>query len=260
MKICPNGQGIYHKHTQTGQYVNFDSFTLWKSKVSWIHSLVTRAKRICSENYLDKEIQLIKNYAAWNGYPKHIVNSIVKRALHDKESNDIKGESATNTVKIFIDLKFSGHTGDRIVKNCIKKPYKCFENEVTVKFVLHYQTTKLCYFTNNKDKTQSLDQSSVIYKFVCPGYKSCYVGKANHTIHERTKEHAYTKGSKNGQSAIYEHLSSCSHYSHIGKLFKIDTNSFNSNQFNVSKIRDSTITLDRGNNWNVLLFKEALMI
>ena len=74
MKICPNGQGIYHKHTQTGQYVNFDSFTLWKSKVSWIHSLVTRAKRICSENYLDKEIQLIKNYAAWNDYPKNIVN------------------------------------------------------------------------------------------------------------------------------------------------------------------------------------------
>ena len=73
IEICPNGLGIYHKHTQTGQYVSFDSFTLWKWKISWIRSLVTRAKRICSENYLDKEIQLIKNYATWNGYPKHIV-------------------------------------------------------------------------------------------------------------------------------------------------------------------------------------------
>ena len=67
IEICPNGLRIYHKHTQTGQYVSFDSFTLWKWKVSWIRSLVTRAKRICSDNYLDKEIQLIKNYAAWNG-------------------------------------------------------------------------------------------------------------------------------------------------------------------------------------------------
>ena len=50
------------------------------------------------------------------------------------------------------------------------------------------------------------------------------------------------------------------HYSHIADLFKIDTNSFNSNQFNVSQIRDTTIILDRVNNWNVLLFKEALMI
>ena len=260
IEICPNGLGIYHKHTQTGQYVSFDSFTLWKWKISWISSLVTRAKRICSENYLDQEIQLIKNYAAWNGYPKHIVNSIVKRALRDKESNNIKEETTTDTVKIFIDLKFSGNTGDRIVKNCMKKLHKCFKKEVTVKFVLRYQTTKLSYFTNTKDKSPFLSQSSVIYKFVCPGCKSCYVGKTDRTLHERTKEHAYAKGNKNEQSAIYEHLSLCTHYSHIADLFKIDTNSFNSNQFNVSQIRDNTIILDRGNNWNVLLFKEALMI
>ena len=43
IEICPNGLGIYHKHTQDGQYVNFDSFTLRKWKVSWIRSLVTRA-------------------------------------------------------------------------------------------------------------------------------------------------------------------------------------------------------------------------
>ena len=98
IEICPNGLGIYHKHTQTVQYVHFDSLTLWKWKVSWIHSLVTRAKRIFSENYLDKEIQLIKNYAALNGYPKHIVNSIVKRALRDKESNNIKEESTRRKI------------------------------------------------------------------------------------------------------------------------------------------------------------------
>ena len=90
-------------------------------EVLWIWSLVTRAKEICSENYLDNEIQLIKNYAAWNVYPTHIVNSILKQALHDKESNDITRESTTDTVKIFIDLKFSGNTLDRIVKNSVKK-------------------------------------------------------------------------------------------------------------------------------------------
>ena len=55
-------------------------------------------------------------------------------------------------------------------------------------------------------------------------------------------------------------MSLCTHCIHIADLFKTDTNSFNSNQFNVSQIRDNTIILDRGNNWNVLLFKEALMI
>ena len=65
---------------------------------------------------------------------------------------------------------------------------------------------------------------------------------------------------RNEQRAIYEHLSSYTHYSHIADLFKTDTNNFNSNQFNVSQIRDNAIILDRGNNWNVLLFEEALMI
>ena len=74
------------------------------------------------------------------------------------------------------------------------------------------------------------------------------------------RDHAYAKVNKNEQSAIYEHFSLCTHYSHIADLFKIDTNSFNSNQFNASQIGDNTIILDRGNNWNVLLFKEALMI
>ena len=122
---------------------------------------------------------------------------------------------------------------------------------------LNYQTTKLSYFTNTKDKTPSLSQSSVIYKFVCPGCKSCYVGKADRTLHERTKEHAYAKGDKNEQSAIYEQLSLCTHYGHITYLFQIDTSSFNSNQFNISQIRDNTIILDRGSNSNISFLKKC---
>ena len=90
-------------------------------------------------------------------------------------------------MKIFIDLKFSGNTGDRIVKNCIKKLYKCFKKEVPVKFVIHYQTTKLCYFTNTKDKTPFLSQLLFVNVFVFPGCKSCYVGKTDSTLHDRTK-------------------------------------------------------------------------
>ena len=129
-----------------------------------------------------------------------------------------------------------------------------------MKFALHYQTTKLCYFSNTKEKTPFLSQSSIAYKFVCRGCKSCHVDKTGSTLHEGKKEHAYAKGNKNEQSTIYEHLLSCAHYSHIADLFKINTNKFNSNQFNISQIRDNIILLVRGNNWNVLLFKETLMI
>ena len=81
IEICLNGLGIYHKNTQTGQYTNINSFTIWKWKASWITSLVVRAKRICCNDNLNKEIRLIKNFASWNGFPKNITNSIIKKAL-----------------------------------------------------------------------------------------------------------------------------------------------------------------------------------
>ena len=56
IKICSNGLGIYHKNTETGQYTNINSFTLWKCKTSLITSFVVRAKRICCNDNLNKEI------------------------------------------------------------------------------------------------------------------------------------------------------------------------------------------------------------
>ena len=81
INICPNGLGIYHKHTQTGQYVHITSNTLWRWKTSWICSLVIRAKKICSTNYFNNEIHLMKRCAACNGYPRNLVNSIIKHTL-----------------------------------------------------------------------------------------------------------------------------------------------------------------------------------
>ena len=46
---------------------------------------------------------------------------ILKRALHDKESNNIKEETITDIVKTSMDLKFPGNTENSIDKNCIKK-------------------------------------------------------------------------------------------------------------------------------------------
>ena len=74
---------------------------------------------------------------------------------------------------------------------------KGFKNKKKVKFVLKYETTKLSYFTNTKDKIPLLIQSSEVYKFVCPGYSSSYNGKTERTLCERTENNNQKK-----QSAI----------------------------------------------------------
>ena len=76
IEICPNRLSIYQKNTKTGQYTN-KSFTMWKWK-TWITSLTIRANQICSRKHLNKKINLIKDYAAWNGFPTRIANSSIK--------------------------------------------------------------------------------------------------------------------------------------------------------------------------------------
>ena len=41
IKISLLGLTIYRKNTHTGQYINFESYTPWNYKISWIQSLVT---------------------------------------------------------------------------------------------------------------------------------------------------------------------------------------------------------------------------
>ena len=132
-----------------------------------------------------------------------------------------------------------------MVKSCIKKLYKSFKREINVKFVTQYKTIKMSFFTNTKDKTPSLNQSPVAYKFTCPGCSCSYNSKTERTLHERTEEHVYPNKKSNEQSAIYEHLSICPHNSYIVDLFKVNNYEVNCNKFDIN-----TIALDKADNWN----------
>ena len=81
IKISPLGPTIYRKNTYTSQYINFESYTHLNYKISWIETLITRAKQTCSADLLPAEIQNIKKFTSWNGYPKPVTNAITKRTF-----------------------------------------------------------------------------------------------------------------------------------------------------------------------------------
>ena len=78
--------------------------------------------------------------------------------IKNDDKNMFNGNEIDNSVGIYIKIKYSGGTADRLIKQCMKKLYKCFKKEKRVKFVLQYETTKLSYFTNTKDKISFLSQ------------------------------------------------------------------------------------------------------
>ena len=53
---------------------------------------------------------------------------------------------------------------------------------------------------------------------------------------------------------------SYSYYSHMMNLFNISNHDVICNKFKINQIRSNTIVLDKADNWNKLLLKEALPI
>ena len=158
---------IYQTKTHTSQYINFKIHTTWIYKISWIWSLVTRAKQICIGDLLPSEIQNIKKFASWNGYPKFIRNKLIKQILstpsrqeHLYNYNDI--------VKLYINLTYLGGAVEQPFKSCIQKLKSNVWEEIQVKFIVRYNTTKLRFFTNTKDCITKLASSFVVYHFCCP--------------------------------------------------------------------------------------------
>ena len=136
--ICVSSQYIvYWIHFQ-----NIQAFTYQKTL---LHTLLLFVFKVVEslQCTLNKEINLIKDYVAWNGFPKRIANSIIKRALQMKDSTTIRSEkSYEDSIKIFFSLNCSGETTERMVKSCIKKLYKSFKREINVTFVKQYKTSK----------------------------------------------------------------------------------------------------------------------
>ena len=103
------------------------------------------------------------------------------------------------------------------------------------------------------------------YEFSCPGCNSLYIGKTNRTLFVRTQKHALT----DKESAIYKHLRHYEQIKHIQGLYNLPYIFITEHnlpfaalnkEFLTQTVRGNTQIIDRDDNWNLLLFKEAYHI
>ena len=153
LELCDDGIALYKKSTNTGLYVNYNSNVLWTFRVSWIRSLATRAKNICSPVHLKSELENIKSYASWNNFPKHATNNIMKKVINKTTSDDGSNQPEQSPViNIWFRLPSCGDKSVQLANSCIKEIKHYCKKDISVKFKLLYDTTKLEFFCNNKDK------------------------------------------------------------------------------------------------------------
>ena len=248
---------FYRKETHTAQFVNFESFTKWNHKIAWIRSLVNRAKRLCTQNKLADEIKNIKRFASYNGFPRWIVNKIVNQSVEPPTPPLQEEEQDMESVHLYMFLPFFGKEAEAIVQRTKKRIFKLLRKDKKIVFRIQFQTTKLSFFSSNKDKTPLLSDSNVIYQFSCPACCSSYIGKTESTLFNRTREHAWT----DQKSAINKHFNTCPAWKHITGLFEIETEEeINKREFQINAVRQNTKILKRSDNWLKLAFQESLAI
>jgi len=73
---------IYRKPTYTGLIMKWNSFVPHSYKVSTISSMVYRAIKICSANYLmHEEFEFIEKIGVENGYPEGFIKAQIRKTL-----------------------------------------------------------------------------------------------------------------------------------------------------------------------------------
>ena len=194
---------------------------------------------------------------------KRIANLLIDRCTTNAQNrapdhiiNDTSHNNQHST--IWLTITFVGDLTTQLVKKLKRKLRRCLIDP-NVDIRIKQKTTKLCFFTSNKDKTpRPLSRSNVVYEFTCPGCNSSYIGKTNRTLLVRTQEHALT----DKESAIYKHLHSCDQIKHIQVLYSLPDVFVNENnplsiamnkEFLTQTVRGNTNIIDSDDNWNLLL-------
>ena len=254
LEIHRSGITIYRKDTHTAQFTHFSCFTKWGHKIAWIRSLVNRAKRLCDPSKLGQEIGKIKKFAAYNGFPKWIVRNVVKRSL---QPNQRQEEDETDQETIFLTFPYIGNQGESVVQKCTKRLSKLMKREKKVVFKVFLETTKLAFFTSNKDKTPFLSSSGVVYEYSCPGCAKSYVGKTNNTLFNRTSQHGWTQK----DSSIFKHFGTCPEWQELVGFLQMGGDvQVDQKELQITTVRENTKVVASEKNRLKLDFRESIEI
>ena len=169
---------IHRKPTFTGLYTRWDSYCAKERKIALMRSLASRAKRICSPEHLDNEVNTLKSIFQSNGYPPSIIECVITDTLTKLPVHTVERKP------LYLRLPWLG---------AVSLSFKHRIEQATVKVVpwcklnLSY-TSRDMFNTTRKDVLSAEHISNVVYLFDCECTRS-YVGRTAQHLGERIGQH-----------------------------------------------------------------------
>lgn len=194
---------------------------------------------------------------SWNGFSKRISTKLIKQMTPnaDQTQTNFNNNENKQLPRIYIRLPYIGKRGTDLIRNFRTKILRLLDAPCNI--IIYWDTMTTSCLVSCKDKTPKEFQSSVVYKFSCPGCSKSYIGKTDRCLYTRLNEHATTD-----KSEIYKHITTCEHFTYLTNLMKLNLDDSEPNErFDLTLfLLHNSIILDKAKHWSVLLFKEALAI
>ena len=172
-------RSVYRKSTWTGQYLHFTSFTPLKEKRALVRTLFLRARRICSDDSLTKELELITNTLLTNGYPKRFIDK------HSVPSAKPEVVPSVEKLKVYIELPFKGDLEMKRITQRLSASVCSTYNAAEIRVINKTQRLPL---PSIKGDQAIGAKAHCIYQFTCDCGNS-YIGRTDRCLNSRIKEH-----------------------------------------------------------------------
>ena len=208
-------RSIHRKPTWVGQYTHFQSFVPLRYKRNLIKCLVSRANRICTDDCLPHELELIRNTLRENGYPDRFISKNMKHKIQIQPSMTVSRKP------LYLKLRFKGEImSEKVTQKLRTAITRTFP---AAKLCIVFSTFPILV-QNTKDKLPSSTTPMCIYRFDCSCGAS-YLGRTARHLSKRIAEHHPAwlgKGVvKSIRSSIVEHLVDTGHQVNVQNAFSV---------------------------------------
>lgn len=198
---------IYRKPTATNSIIPNNSNSPNNHKHAALHAMAHRAFSIpLSYKNRQQEIAIIQEIARANGYPRYIVNKILKKHKNNA-FQERQQENHTTKDKRFVSLNYYGPMSRNIGKyfeNANYTPAFSTSNNVLDKIKKSVNKIKKAH-SNHHDVSNDKNIAGV-YQIECNTCDKKYIGKTERSIACRFKEHINVKSSN-----VYRHIKEENH-------------------------------------------------
>lgn len=191
------------KPTASGRLVNYHSTHPTHQKVNIVTNMLYRAFTLSSAEFIEPNVQRIKNLLKENNYPRFFVNKIIHQFFHPKKS--IKSKDLD-------DIPNSRWTFPNIPGLASKLQKLMLKEGKSQQITYNIKSTK-CLFSQMKDQANRNEMKEIVYKINCAECEKVYIGETRQKISSRIKQHKNTCKPTycGGHTALSSHSMETSH-------------------------------------------------